>query len=317
MPKISIITTTYKHQDFIAETIESILAQIFTDWELLIWDDSPDDETWNIIQEYVSKFPDKIKAWHHSPNKWIVNNMNFLLEKASNKSEYIAFLEWDDMFTSDNLQEKLKIFEKYKEVKMVYNNLDFIDEESNVIRTNYLQKAPFYIKNSTISEETFIENENFYISYSTLMINKKTLDEIKIINPTTNKLYSVSDWDLFYKISTKYKCYWIEKSLTLYRKHSRNFSGNIIWLLDDFEVLLKTYLKDNNKTLIEKKIWYLYLLKSVQFLTINKKYAIKNLFQSIKYNVFSYFKYKTLTFFMIFLPKNINKLILEFYRKKL
>jgi glycosyltransferase involved in cell wall biosynthesis len=36
MPKISIITTTYKHQDFIAQTIESILSQTFTDWELLI-----------------------------------------------------------------------------------------------------------------------------------------------------------------------------------------------------------------------------------------------------------------------------------------
>ena len=69
MPKVSIITTTYKHQDFIAQTIESVLAQTFTDRELLIGDDSPDDATWNIIQDYVKRYPEKIKARHHNPNK--------------------------------------------------------------------------------------------------------------------------------------------------------------------------------------------------------------------------------------------------------
>jgi len=93
MPKISIITTTYKHQDFIAQTIESVLAQTYTDWELLIGDDSPDNATWDIIQKYVDKYPDKIKAWHHSPNKGIVDNMNFLIEEASDESDYISFLE--------------------------------------------------------------------------------------------------------------------------------------------------------------------------------------------------------------------------------
>jgi len=55
MPQISIITTTYKHAKFIAETIESVLNQTFTDRELLIGDDSPDNETRNIIQTYTKK----------------------------------------------------------------------------------------------------------------------------------------------------------------------------------------------------------------------------------------------------------------------
>jgi teichuronic acid biosynthesis glycosyltransferase TuaG len=50
MPKISIITTTYNHQDFIGHTIQSILDQTFSDWELLIGDDSSGEETWKIIQ---------------------------------------------------------------------------------------------------------------------------------------------------------------------------------------------------------------------------------------------------------------------------
>jgi glycosyltransferase involved in cell wall biosynthesis len=93
MSKISIITTTYKHKDFIAYTIESILAQTYSDWELLIGDDSPDNDTRDIIQEYVIKYPHKIQARHHSPNKGIVDNTNFLIGKVSDESDYIAFLE--------------------------------------------------------------------------------------------------------------------------------------------------------------------------------------------------------------------------------
>jgi glycosyltransferase involved in cell wall biosynthesis len=69
MPKISILTTTYNHKDFIGYTIQSILDQSINDWELLIGDDSPGEETWKIIQSYREKYPDKIQARHHTPNK--------------------------------------------------------------------------------------------------------------------------------------------------------------------------------------------------------------------------------------------------------
>jgi teichuronic acid biosynthesis glycosyltransferase TuaG len=50
MPKISIITTTYNHQNYIEKTIQSILDQTISDWELLIGDDSPGEETWEVIE---------------------------------------------------------------------------------------------------------------------------------------------------------------------------------------------------------------------------------------------------------------------------
>lgn len=69
MPKISIITTAYNHQEFIGYTIQSIIDQTFSDWELLIGDDSPGEETYNIIKQYMDRYPEKIKARHHTPNK--------------------------------------------------------------------------------------------------------------------------------------------------------------------------------------------------------------------------------------------------------
>lgn len=93
MPTFSIITTTYQHERFIAEVIESILAQSYTDWELLIGDDSPDDATWTVIESYREKYPDRIRSWHHVPNKGIVGNLNFLISQTSPQSQCVSFLE--------------------------------------------------------------------------------------------------------------------------------------------------------------------------------------------------------------------------------
>jgi len=67
MPKISIITTTYKHEKFVRDTIESVLAQTFTDWELLIGDDNSPDKTYEIVLEYAKK-DSRIKVWKNPTN---------------------------------------------------------------------------------------------------------------------------------------------------------------------------------------------------------------------------------------------------------
>jgi|GEM_PF-1143464 len=76
------------------------------------------------------------------------------------------------------------------------------------------------------------------------MIKKAILEKEKIINSISDKLYSVSDWDLFFRISTKYNCYGIEKSLTLYRRHSSSISRNNLKLFNDLEIQINKYLRN-------------------------------------------------------------------------
>jgi len=144
MSLISIITTTYKHEKYIAKTIESILSQTFQDWELLVWDDNSPDNTYAIALDY-SKKDSRIKVWQNFPNLGIVGNMNFLLSQINPESRYIAFLEGDDIFTPDNLEKKLEIFEKYPEVTLVYNNLDFIDAEWKIFHKNFCLNENIFI----------------------------------------------------------------------------------------------------------------------------------------------------------------------------
>lgn len=304
MPKISIITTTYKHEKFISQTIESILNQTFTDWELLIWDDSANNETWNIVQKYMNNFPDKIKAWHNSPNKWLVDNMNFLISQSSSESKYIAFLEWDDLYTMDNLEKKLKVFQTYPEVAMVYNNLDFIDWDWKIIDKNFLKNAPFYLKNEKLTKEQFIKYDILYWSFSTLMFKKDILLKEKIINSTSDKLYSVSDWDLFFRISTKYNCYWIEDSMTLYRRHNGNLTLNNERIVNDFIIYLENFMD------IEKTSSYYYKLYNfktyINYLNFNRFKTIYFWIISFKYSFKNNYIQRLGMIFLSFLPRNVN-----------
>ena len=253
MPNISIITTTYQHADFIAQTIESVLGQTYSDWEMLIGDDSPDNATWDVIQWYVAKYPTKIKARHHSPNKGIVDNMNFLIQQCDSQSDFIAFLEWDDRYTADNLMEKIKIFEKYPEVQLVYSDLSFIDKDNTVILQSFFnwRRIPYY-HNTTITTDQFVWAGAWPIaSRSTAMVRKAMIQHypIRSLVPE-NKTYSVADYDLYFQIATQHPIYGITQPLTQYRRHAHNLSGASGWTSGDLEILVRYYhdqwLIDNN-----------------------------------------------------------------------
>lgn len=221
MPFISIITTTYKHQDFIAQTIESILSQSFTDWELLIGDDSPDNPTWEIIQEYVQKYPDKIKAWHHSPNKGIVGNMNFLLEQMNPESQYVAFLEGDDIFTPNNLEEKMKFFELFPEKNFVYTGWSKIDAEGMVIEKDACKK--FY-QNLSLAEMIDIQ-KNFIHSFGCVAFKKGILNKIfPLVSPNKEKMFGNLDYFTWLKLLPIIHFGYIQENLLFYRIHTNNFS---------------------------------------------------------------------------------------------
>ena len=268
MPKISIVTTTYRHEKYIAETIESVLSQSFTDWELLIWDDSPDDAAWRIIQEYVKKYPQKIRAWHHTPNKWIVENTNFLLSQVSSDSLYITFLEGDDVYIPTSLEQKYNIFQSHRSVGLVYSDMDFINSDSQITLYSLLASWGVHIyQDESILPDAYILSKNpLIVSYSSIAIRRDILDKYTPIrNLTGSKTYAVSDYDVIFHIIREYRVYGIKKSLTFYRRHVNNLSANYDWLFADLLILLRDY-RDTSKIhtdTYKKKVAWIHILSSI------------------------------------------------------
>lgn len=130
---VSIIMLTYNHEKYVAEAIESVLAQKTNHrYELLIGDDCSTDNTRDIIQGYSTKYPEKIKSVFNPVNIGCTANLQQMYKKATGK--YIAYLEGDDKWISDEkLQKQVDFLEHYTDYSAITGLIDIISEAGSVI----------------------------------------------------------------------------------------------------------------------------------------------------------------------------------------
>lgn len=117
-PVVSIITPTYNSAEFVAETIDAILAQTFQDWEMLITDDCSTDRTRDIVQAYADK-DERIRLFKLEKNSGAGAARNNSLHHAAGR--YIAFCDSDDRWTPDKLEKQLA-FMKEKDCAVSYTS---------------------------------------------------------------------------------------------------------------------------------------------------------------------------------------------------
>ena len=150
---VSIMTPSYNVEAFIARTINSVLLQTYSNWELLIVDDCSKDSSATIINDYVNK-DKRIKYFKtEKASGSPVKPRNIAIEKAIGK--YIAFLDSDDIWLPTKLEEQLKLFDDDK-VAVVYSNYEKINEKGD--RSNRIIKAPADVDYHNLLKSNVIGN---------------------------------------------------------------------------------------------------------------------------------------------------------------
>ena len=145
-PKLTIGMPVYNGELFIKKAIESVLAQTFTDFELIISNNSSTDSTEEICQDFVNK-DNRIQLHTQEKNIGIHRNFNFLLSKA--KGEYFAWAAVDDYLDNDFMEKNLKILESNTSVvssvgKIIPYGVDSLNIDSKLIDTSIFPK---FLKN--------------------------------------------------------------------------------------------------------------------------------------------------------------------------
>lgn len=115
MPELSIITTAYNAEDFIRESIESVLAQTFKDYEHIIVNDGCTDNTFNIVKEYSNL--KHIKILENQYNEGVPYSRNFALSKAEGK--YIAIHDADDISLPERMEEEVDFLRSNPELTFI------------------------------------------------------------------------------------------------------------------------------------------------------------------------------------------------------
>src|SRR4030067_128381 len=114
--KVSVIVITYNHEEFICQSLDSILMQdVNFEYEIVIGEDCSTDKTRDILLDYQKNYPDKIRLILSEKNRGLI--ANFVQTYKSCSGEYIATIDGDDYWTSS---QKLQ-----KQVDFLDNNLDY------------------------------------------------------------------------------------------------------------------------------------------------------------------------------------------------
>lgn len=247
---VDIILPNYNSAPYIEETLNSIISQSFKNWKLFIIDDNSNLETKNILMKYEQR-PNINIIWLKKNKKTgFCRNLGLRISK----SDYIAFIDSDDIWENEKLSKQLSF--------MITNNHLFTYTNYSVFKSkNGKQNAKEIITPKNFSFETFIKNTS--IGTSTMMIKKNSLANIKFINTKICE-------DYFFKCKILRKvnyAYCLSESLTKYRVRKDSLQSNKLRNLYWIWFINKRYNKFN----------FMQNLISLLFISINsvKKYGFK------------------------------------------
>ena len=208
--KVSVFVTTYNHENYIAQCLDSILSQKTTfDFEIVITDDASTDNTQKIISDYKSKFGSIINEQLNTKNVGATVNCFQTLDRC--KAEYIATLGGDDYWIDDNkLQKQIDALDANKDAVLHYTNCH------KMTPNNEKSDALSFIPESQFDLNYYFDNNCFTINPQTSVFRKDSLPTI-----WEDWMYNSinQDWILFIMILKNGKAIFENEYPAVYRLH--------------------------------------------------------------------------------------------------
>lgn len=124
-PRVSVICIFLDEERFLTEAVESVVAQTYRDYELLLVDDGSTDGSTRIARDYAGRFPDRVRYLEHEghANRGMSATRNLGLARAH--SEYVAFIDADDRWRPGKLAEQTAILDADPDVGMVCGTVNY------------------------------------------------------------------------------------------------------------------------------------------------------------------------------------------------
>lgn len=204
---VSIIMPSYNTARFIKETVESVLAQTYTNWELIIVDDCSTDNTDDVIQGFL--YDKRIKYIKNEKNSGAAVSRNRALREAEGR--WIAFLDSDDLWEADKLKKQVAFMED-NGYRFSYTNYVEIDEESNP-NGKYVTGPKKITKHGMYNY--------CWPGCLTVMYDAEAVGLIQIADIKKN-----NDYAMWLKVCKKADCYLVNETLARYRKRSGSISNH-------------------------------------------------------------------------------------------
>ena len=236
-PKVSICVPTYNRKKYLRETLESILAQTYKDYEIIVVDDGSTDGTEDMIKQLGVPI-----TYHWQENGGDAAARNKLIELARGK--YISFIDSDDLLFPDAIERLVKVVETEAEDVIAYGSYVRIDQDGNVYG-----KCKRKLYSGNITKHLF---QTIIVHSCGSIFPRKILKDAIAFDTSLNVC---SDYDLWLSLSTKYRFLALPSPTFKRRRHSDNLSTvSFENCLTEFKVLERFYYEKGGNKVVPPKI---------------------------------------------------------------
>lgn len=273
MPYFSIVIPLYNKENFIENTLKSVLNQSFTDFEVIIVNDGSTD----LSEERVFLFDDSRIHYYRKKNGGVSSTRNYGIEKA--KSNYIAFIDADDYWYPNFLNEMFKNINSHPELKVFSIAIEIETSKKNL-------QADYSIKRTgdcEIVNYFAASNKRTILCSSSSVFHESIFKEIGTFDP---KLKSGEDTDLWIRIGLVYPILFSWKILARYVYDENSLSKNHKTTIDSVNLSKYQLLEKTNPEL--KKFLDLNRFSlAIKSKLINDNESFKKLYNAIDLNKLS------------------------------
>ncbi|HEX4388438.1 MAG TPA: glycosyltransferase [Steroidobacteraceae bacterium] len=234
---VSVVIASYNMGHFLAQAVQSVLAQSYTNVEVQIVDDGSDDDTAVIVER-----------WREDPRVHVHRQDNGGQARAKNqgvvlsRGRFVAFLDADDFWLPDKLALQMPLFQGRPEVGVVYSDYQGVDGDGRP-----LPQEPPRLRRGWVSGALLIEN---FIPYSTGVVRRACLERYGGFDET---LRMGIDYDLWLRLSAHFQFDFVPEKTLHYRIWSGQMSKNYRRRYESAIRIMEDFI-DNNPGLVSRAL---------------------------------------------------------------
>lgn len=210
-PRVSIVLPVYNGAKCVANSIDSVLAQTYENFELVVVNDCSTDNTLDILNEYAKK-DSRVKVFTNEENKKLPRTLNAGFEKA--KGEYLTWTSDDNIYRPEAIAEMVQFLDANPVVGLVYCDMTVRNELGGEIKETVKEAAP--VKDLRIRS----------VCGACFMYRSKIAAEVGEYNPD---LFLAEDYEYWIRISKAAPIAPLHKDLYIYRLQSESLTGSLKW----------------------------------------------------------------------------------------
>ncbi len=211
-PTVSVVIPTYRHRDFVLQTLETVWAQTFTDFEVIVVNDGSPDDSAQLLRPLAQS--GRIR-YIEQENQGQAVARNRGLQEA--RGEFVAFLDDDDLWPPQKLARQVAELRAHPQAVLVYGHIETVPTENQAALVYTAPESPTgQVKRQFLAR-------NWIVTPGQTLIRATTLRELGGFDTT---LWGVDDWDLYIRLAKRGDfIYRVELALQ-YRLHTLNASKN-------------------------------------------------------------------------------------------